>query len=241
MLYDYRGHKVTSHTGAIDGMRAALGLVPEERLGVVVLTNLNFENLAPGADVQGAGRLPRCPTPWDSLAAWLAGGQSVRRARGAEVGSTRKGADERDTTPSLPLAQYAGVYEDAYCGRLTVTHEDGALVLHYGQDTLRRPHPLALRYVSSHLAPTPPRPQLCDLCPKQQGRSRNPGPRRHRLGPRPPVQPYPRVSEGLSACSPQPYAAPLALSGSRRGGARGRATPECGGRPSPVDGHPPAR
>ena len=132
MLYDYRGHKVTSHTGAIDGMRAALGLVPEERLGVVVLTNLNFENLAPALMFKVLDAYLGV-LPWDSLAVWL------KEARAADERAEQKWAareKERmsDTTPSLPLAQYAGAYEDAYCGRLTVTHEDGALVLRYGRD-----------------------------------------------------------------------------------------------------------
>src|SRR5437867_6094138 len=38
-LADYRGRKLVSHGGAIDGFRALVGLVPEERLGVVVLSN----------------------------------------------------------------------------------------------------------------------------------------------------------------------------------------------------------
>ena len=67
MLYDYRGRKIASHTGAIDGMRAALGLVPEERLGVVVLTNRNFENLAPALMFKVLDAYLGVP-PWDSLA-----------------------------------------------------------------------------------------------------------------------------------------------------------------------------
>lgn len=38
-LSDYRGRKLVAHGGAIDGFRAVVGLVPEERLGVVVLSN----------------------------------------------------------------------------------------------------------------------------------------------------------------------------------------------------------
>ena len=156
MLYDYRGRKIASHTGAIDGMRAALGLVPEERLGVAVLTNLNFENLAPALMFKVLDAYLGVP-PWDSLAEWL------KEARAADERAEQKWAAReqeraRDTTPSLPLAQYAGAYEDAYCGRLTVTHEDGGARPPLRTVTLRRSHSLALRYVPRHLAPTPPRP-----------------------------------------------------------------------------------
>ena len=131
MLYDYRGRKIASHTGAIDGMRAALGLVPEERLGIVVLTNRNFENLAPALmfKVLDAYLGVR---PWDSLAAWLTEARAADE-RAERRWATREKERVSDTRPSLPLAQYAGVYEDAYCGRLNVTREDGALVLRYGQ------------------------------------------------------------------------------------------------------------
>ena len=38
-LMDYRGRKVASHGGAFDGMYSRVALVPEEILGVVILTN----------------------------------------------------------------------------------------------------------------------------------------------------------------------------------------------------------
>src|SRR4029078_13052554 len=36
-LSDYRGKKVVEHGGAIDGMRAGVAMIPEEKLGVVIL------------------------------------------------------------------------------------------------------------------------------------------------------------------------------------------------------------
>src|SRR5262249_13912143 len=38
-LQDYRGKKVVQHGGNIDGMTAQVALVPEEKLGLVVLSN----------------------------------------------------------------------------------------------------------------------------------------------------------------------------------------------------------
>ena len=38
-LRDYRGRKLATHTGGLDGMTSRTLLVPEERLGIVVLTN----------------------------------------------------------------------------------------------------------------------------------------------------------------------------------------------------------
>ena len=131
ILYDYRGRMVASHTGAIDGMRAALSLVPEERLGVIVLTNLNFENLAPALMFKVLDAYLGV-LPWDSLAKWLSEARAADE-RAEQKWAAREKERASDTTPALPLAQYAGVYEDAYCGRMTVTHEDGALVMRYGR------------------------------------------------------------------------------------------------------------
>src|SRR3712207_4255805 len=38
-LSDYRGRKVVTHSGGLDGMTSRVALMPEESLGVVVLTN----------------------------------------------------------------------------------------------------------------------------------------------------------------------------------------------------------
>jgi CubicO group peptidase (beta-lactamase class C family) len=41
-ISDYGGHVVVSHGGVIDGMRATTALVVEQELGIVVLTNLDW-------------------------------------------------------------------------------------------------------------------------------------------------------------------------------------------------------
>ena len=46
-LSDYRGHKVVEHGGSIDGMRALVALLPEKKLGVVVLSNSWGNRLPP--------------------------------------------------------------------------------------------------------------------------------------------------------------------------------------------------
>ncbi len=137
MLYDYRGRKIASHTGAIDGMRAALGLIPTERLGVLVLTNLNFTNLAPALLFQVLDAYLGAP-PRDTMAAWLAESRA-ETSYGLQRWAAREQARAQDTTPPLPLEHYAGVYENAYCGRMTVTYrdgpdgQDGSLTLRYGR------------------------------------------------------------------------------------------------------------
>src|SRR5205807_4421051 len=42
-INSYRGHKMVSHGGAIDGFTALLSFLPQDNVGVVVLTNLESD------------------------------------------------------------------------------------------------------------------------------------------------------------------------------------------------------
>ncbi|HEX6750673.1 MAG TPA: serine hydrolase [Longimicrobium sp.] len=129
-LEDYRGHFVTMHTGSIDGMSAIAGMLPDQRVGVVVLANVDH------AEVRHAilnhvldlytGEPPR---DWSGeLRALYAAADSNARAAFAERLKLRA----RGTRPSLPLARYAGVYADSAHGELRVRLENGKLVAAVG-------------------------------------------------------------------------------------------------------------
>ncbi len=129
-LRDYRGRFIATHTGGIDGMLSQVLLVPEEELGIVVLTNTS-----------PAGSLAHGAVTFHVLDAYLgAEGETDWRARFAELGAKqeeqleerkRKQAQARvkGTSPSLPLDGYAGAYEDEMYGALEVKLQDGKLVL----------------------------------------------------------------------------------------------------------------
>ena len=122
---DYRGRKIDYHTGSIDGMVAIVGLVLDERLGVVVLSNGNQSNLRHALMLKTfdlfTGAPPRdwsqdLKRLYDSLA--TRGAQQQRSAASQRVTGTR---------PSLDLAKYAGTYSDSLYGTRVVTFEDGVL------------------------------------------------------------------------------------------------------------------
>jgi CubicO group peptidase (beta-lactamase class C family) len=125
-VMDYLGRKVVSHGGAADGMYSRVVLVPEEKLGMVILTNamtslqtaLSYRIL--DAFLGGTER--------DWSAEFL---ESHRRGqqRWAERWAQWDGERAQDTTPSLPLDGYAGTYRGPLYGDATVKLEDGALVL----------------------------------------------------------------------------------------------------------------
>ncbi len=131
-LSDYRGHKLVSHLGAIDGFRAAVGLVPEARLGVVVLTNGG----EPGRALTTALFLRVVDAYLGGAATdWSSAYRAVRDA-GMARDSVDRARQERDrvsgTKPSLDLGAYVGNYRHEMYGDVTVAVESGALVIRFG-------------------------------------------------------------------------------------------------------------
>lgn len=130
MVQDYRGRQVVQHGGAVDGFMALVAMLPEERLGIVVLTNLNGTGLPTVLMHALWDRHLRAP-PRD----WSA--DLRRRAEAAQARS--RAAQQRleaqrvpNTRPSLPLAAYAGTYVDSLYGEVVVREQDGKLALAFG-------------------------------------------------------------------------------------------------------------
>jgi hypothetical protein len=123
---DYRHRFVAEHGGAADGMFSHLALVPEEKLGFVILTN---------SDTGLSSALS-----YTILDAYLGGDRRdwsqlfLDRAR--QASEQRRLARDRvqkarlqGTRPSLPLEKYAGTYVSTLYGDASVTVDNGGLVL----------------------------------------------------------------------------------------------------------------
>jgi len=102
-------------------------LVPEENLGVVVLTNAEeggaFDSILYHVLDHYFGLPP---------ADWIAAFKSVQDTQekdAAEVMKKAEGARAADSKPSLPLEKYAGNYSDAWYGPITIRGENGSLVI----------------------------------------------------------------------------------------------------------------
>ncbi|HKE60413.1 MAG TPA: serine hydrolase [Pyrinomonadaceae bacterium] len=129
-LSDYRGRKLVEHGGAIDGMRAEVAMVPEEKLGVVVLTNLNG-TILPHALMYKIVDFYLGAAPRDWCAEMLKATKGLEeQAKAAE----KKADAERvtGTSPSLPLEKYAGSFQSEMYGELKIGLEDQKLVARFG-------------------------------------------------------------------------------------------------------------
>jgi hypothetical protein len=131
-LQDYQGRQLVQHGGGIDGMVSQLVLVPEERLGVVVLTNTDAQALAaalPYRVIDGFLGVP--PRDWSAL--FLAR-HRVEQRQADSARRALEAARTRNTRPSLPLEKYAGTYEHVMYGDIGFAVENGALVLRRGTE-----------------------------------------------------------------------------------------------------------
>jgi len=126
-LRDYRGRKLVGHTGGVAGFVSRVMLVPEENLGVVVLTNAEeggaFDSILYHVLDHYFG-LP--PTDWISAYKSLKETQEKDAAEGMKKA---EGARAADSKPSLHVEQYAGTYNDAWYGPITIRQDNGGLVI----------------------------------------------------------------------------------------------------------------
>lgn len=135
-LRDYRGRKVVEHGGAIDGMRAQVGMIPEEELGVVVLTNRGPDGLGGPLMYRILDAYLDAPvTDWAAEFKQIS--DSIEAEREKEEKELREARDE-GTSPSLDLDAYAGTYRSELYGEVEVSRSGGGLALEvadsYGGD-----------------------------------------------------------------------------------------------------------
>jgi CubicO group peptidase (beta-lactamase class C family) len=125
-LNDYAGRKVVSHGGGIDGMTSQIMLVPEERLGVMVVTN--SETPASGAIARQAVDIFLGAPERDWSAELLKSREEGRKAS-EEAEKKIEAERAKGTAPSLPLEAYAGTYASDLYGETALSVEGGRLVM----------------------------------------------------------------------------------------------------------------
>ena len=139
-LLDYRGRKVVDHGGGIDGMRAHVAFMPDEGVGMVALSNARPNNLIVARMYRvfdhylDGGGGPEA-ADWSTLMlARMKEGEAVAATARRELEANRAAG----TSPSRPLSEYAGGYEEQYHGVVDILYEDAGLRLSPGGRTTGR-------------------------------------------------------------------------------------------------------
>jgi hypothetical protein len=125
-VLDYGGRFIARHGGAADGMYSRVTLVPQENLGVVILTSgMTSVQTALSYYILDL-YLGREPQDWS---AEFLEDHHGDRTEWAERWEQWNAERIPNTTPSLPLEGYAGTYGGDLYGDAAVAVEDGHLVL----------------------------------------------------------------------------------------------------------------
>ncbi|MEP6492265.1 MAG: serine hydrolase [bacterium] len=133
MVQDFRGQLVWQHGGNTLGMTAAVGMMPEKKFGVVILSNMQSAALPEllrqyifdrelGAPMRDWSR--------DAFTRSLA-----QRGRADSLEKAQATEHPVNAMPPLPLTAYAGTYADSLYGDATVEIKNGHLELTRGEWT----------------------------------------------------------------------------------------------------------
>jgi CubicO group peptidase (beta-lactamase class C family) len=145
IVQDYRGRHMVSHGGSLHGFRSIVAMLPNEGIGLVAWTNLGDSLLPPAIRNAVFDRLLGLPErDWNALFLALS---AKREGVLAEARAKRAAERAKESRPSLPLAGYAGDYENPAYGTARVFLAGDSLALtwnrvaaslnHWHYDTFR--------------------------------------------------------------------------------------------------------
>ena len=134
----YRGHLLMHHGGNIDGFTAFVTMLPHQRHGLVILTNLNGGTLATTALANHIfDRLLGLPEKsWSSD---FKAKQEELRAAAREAEKSTAAARKTGTKPDHLLDDYAGVYTHPSYGDLRIEKQGNRLTLTYNAAMVQAP------------------------------------------------------------------------------------------------------
>lgn len=126
---DYRGHQMIWHTGGLPGYLSMLALLPEQRLGVTVLTNQESESAFRSIICYVLDLYLKAPKhDWINHFKEL---EDRELLKAASATNTATAARDSSSRPSRPLQIYCGTYRDAWYGDVTISLENNKLVIRF--------------------------------------------------------------------------------------------------------------
>lgn len=127
---DYQGKFVAMHTGSMDGRTAIIGLMPDENLGVSIFGNIDhaeFRHALMWRVLDAYSGLPA--RDWSAEFLSLYGDQKIKGQKALQEYEAKR---VPNTKPSSALNKFAGRYENAVYGDLTIIEKTGKLQVAMG-------------------------------------------------------------------------------------------------------------
>lgn len=126
---DYQGNKLVWHTGGWPGQVSRLTLMPNSKIGVVVLTNQEVGVAFNAVTFKALDLMLNGGSGNDWLAAY---GKSFDKAQSdADTSWEKHVAARKAGKPQLPLSGYAGVWRDPWYGDVSLSEAGGALNIQF--------------------------------------------------------------------------------------------------------------
>lgn len=130
-VQDYRGARLVQHSGGIDGLRSRVAMLPDQGVGVVILTNKGSWNSLHDVIRNRVldAYLGAEPVDWSEI--FL---DDVRRQRAQADEAARAAVEARvpGTSPSLDRADYVGAYHNEAFGEARVRLEGDRMIVQVG-------------------------------------------------------------------------------------------------------------
>ncbi len=121
----YRGHTLIHHGGNVEGHSLKIGFIPEEKIGVVALTNVAWAPLRDVLLYEGIDRALDLPgRDWNRRYHQMFDPFIVAQEKGKQTAA----AERLEEAPAThPMEAYAGIFEADGYPDFEVKHENGAL------------------------------------------------------------------------------------------------------------------
>jgi hypothetical protein len=126
---DYNGRQIFWHTGGAGGMLSNVCFVPEERLGIAILTNNDNQSFFEALRYQVLDAYLN--VPWINRSKQFLAPFLAETKEQLEKINGYKERMKSSPKPSLPLSDYTGEYGNELYGTMTVTQKENHLVARF--------------------------------------------------------------------------------------------------------------
>lgn len=128
-LQEYSGRRIIAHTGGVNGFVTSVTLVPEEKLGIIVLTNTDANNFFESLknEIMDA----YLGLPYRNYSQVHLSNHKKNEEKAAEWLKHKRDTIAMSRPTTLPLAAYAGTYEHKVYGKMTIALENKKLVARF--------------------------------------------------------------------------------------------------------------
>ncbi|MBC7946995.1 MAG: serine hydrolase [Chitinophagaceae bacterium] len=135
LLEEYAGKKIVSHTGGVNGFVTGVTLVPEEKLGIVVLTNTDANNFYEALKQEILDAY--LGLPYRNYSQLMLSNKVGREASEKKQQQLKMNTIASKPATGLPLKAYAGEYEHNVYGKMMIDFINEKLVARFEHHTGR--------------------------------------------------------------------------------------------------------